>query len=44
VIALVLIDYDYTYFVKGEYTTGWTGYGASKSDKKVRISVTKPVK
>lgn len=23
--------------LKGEYTTGWTGSGASKSDKKVRV-------
>jgi len=43
VIALVLIDYNYTYFVKGEYTTGWTGTGASKSDKKVRVPVRKSV-
>jgi len=39
--SLTLIDYDYICFVKGEYTTGWTGTGASKSDKKVRIQVTK---
>jgi hypothetical protein len=24
---------------QGEYTTGWTGSGASKSDKKVRAFV-----
>ena len=26
-------------YTKGEYTTGWTGAGASKSDKKVSLTI-----